>query len=77
MQWSLRLEILDRLYLLQEIMVLFGQDGDIRSEKHRFVGRYDTMWCIPLSIYQNCSTPYLICGLPGTALICEYCDRVV
>ena len=43
MQWSLRLEILDRLYLLQEIMVLFGQDGDIRSEKHRLVGRYDTI----------------------------------
>ena len=43
MQWSLRLGILDRLYLLQEIMVLFGQDGDIRSEKHRLVGRYDTI----------------------------------
>jgi hypothetical protein len=88
MQWSLRLEILDRLYLLQEIMVLFGQDGDIRSEKHRFVGRYDTILRESALLHRinvvyssvnipELQSPYLICGLPGTALICEYCDRVV
>jgi hypothetical protein len=68
MQWTLRLEILDRLYLLQEIMVLFGQDGDIRG----FVGRYDTILRESALLHRinvvyssvnipELQSPYLIC----------------
>jgi uncharacterized protein (TIGR00162 family) len=80
MQWSLRLEILDRLYLLKEIIVLFGQDGDITSEKDRLVGRYDNILkesALPHRInvvYSSVNipqlqSPYLICGFPGTGYV--------
>ena len=79
MQWSLRLEILDRLYLLQEIIVLF-EVGDIGSEKDRLVERYDTILKDSALLHRinvvyssvnipELQSPYLICGLPGTGYV--------
>jgi hypothetical protein len=80
MQWSLRLEILDRFYLLQEIIVLFGQDGDITCEKDRLVGCYDTILKESALLHRinvvyssvnmpQLHSPYLICGFPGTGYV--------
>jgi uncharacterized protein len=80
MQWSLRLEILDRFYLLQEIIILFGRDAYITNEKDGVVGRYDTILKESALLQRinvvyssvnmpHLQSPYLICGFPGTGYV--------
>jgi uncharacterized protein (TIGR00162 family) len=59
---------------------LFGQDGDITSEKDRLVGRYDTILKESALLHRinvvyssvnmpHLQSPYLICGFPGTGYV--------